>query len=162
MFLTKVSWYEVSCWRVGKIRSHIYFRETYVDQEERGVCSTFSVLGRGETSPLWTEMNESWIPVLWEKGEKLQLFLSLHSCLAAPNSFPSISSSSLEWHGKPQTSNIKGEKIANYIVNIIIFIVKISIRKKSPIRANQTYAWKSLWQKRTNLKWHVYIKITNQ
>ena len=37
-------------------------------------------------------------------------------------------------------SPVKGEKIANYIVNIIIFIVKISIRKKSPIRANQTYA----------------------
>lgn len=78
-------------------------------------CSTFSVLGRGETSPLWTEMNESWIPVLWEKGEKLQLFLSLHSCLAAPNSVPSISSSSLEWHGKPQPSNVKGEKLANHI-----------------------------------------------
>lgn len=37
-------------------------------------------------------------------------------------------------------SPVKGEKIANYIINIIIFIAKISIRKKSPIRVNQTHA----------------------
>ena len=60
-------------------------------------CSTFSVLGRGETSLVWTETNKPWIPVLWEKGEKLQLFLSLHSCLAAPHSFHLFFLSRVAW-----------------------------------------------------------------